>query len=140
MIDQVIHRVVEQLSTMESYRAVYHPARKGVLMPSIDVLQDVVSFLRRIFFPGYFAHSEVTADTMHYYIGANVDKVHRLLSEQVHRGFCFPCGRDDEPTCSTCPKDALETEEITVQFISKLPDIRKLLATDAQAADRKSVV
>jgi len=67
------HDIVEQLSTRDSYQSVFRPARAGIHMPSIDILQDIVTFLRRICFPGFFAHSEVTVDTMSYYIGANLD-------------------------------------------------------------------
>ncbi len=131
MVEKMIHRVVEELSTMESYRAVYRSAKKGVTMPSIDTLEEIMTYCKRILFPGYFAHSEVTPDTMRYYIGANVDKVVRLLSEQIHRGFCFPCQDEADRGCEACRKDS---RELILQFISKLPEIRRLLASDALAA------
>ncbi len=131
MVDKTIHRVVEELSTMESYKAVYRSAKAGVTMPSVDVLEEVMVYLRRILFPGYFAHSEVTPDTMRYYIGANVDKVLRLLSEQIHRGFCFPCQEDADSGCDRCREDS---RDLTLRFVRKLPEIRRLLATDALAA------
>lgn len=126
-----IHRIIEELSSRDSYQSVFRPARAGVHMPSIDVLQDVVAFLRRICFPGFFAHSEVTPDTMPYYIGANLDKAIRLLGEQIHRGFCFPCQEHDREGCGECLKDA---EPVALKFMEKLPEIRHLLATDAEAA------
>ncbi len=131
MVEKTIHKIVEELSTTESYRTVFRSAKKGVTMPSIDVLEEIMVYLRRILFPGYFAHSEVTPDTMRYYIGANVDKVVRLLSEQIHRGFCFPCQDDTDSGCEGCREDS---QELTLQFISRLPEIRRLLATDALAA------
>ncbi|NOZ13517.1 MAG: serine acetyltransferase [Acidobacteria bacterium] len=131
MAEKIVHRVVEELSTMESYQAVYRSAKQGVSMPSIDALEEIMTYLKRILFPGYFAHSEVTPDTIRYYIGANVDKVVRLLNEQIHRGFCFPCQDDTDTVCGGCLKDS---QTLTLELISRLPEIRRLLATDALAA------
>jgi len=131
MVDETIHRVVESLSSVDESPELFRPSRQGVQMPSIDALQEVVSFLRRIFYPGFFAHSEVTTDTMRYYIGANVDKVFRALTEQVRRGFCFPCDTTGDGSCSTCGEDA---ESVVRRFLERLPAVRDRLATDARAA------
>lgn len=131
MQNSILHKVIAELSTPESYRSVFHPNRPGIHMPSLDDLRQIVNFLRRVFFPGYFAHSEITPDSLAYYIGANVDKAYRLLVEQIHRGFCFPCTEEEARDCPGCGREAIPTAEA---FIERLPEIRKMLATDARAA------
>jgi serine O-acetyltransferase len=130
MTDKNINSVVDTLCSKDSYEKVFRPVSHDVPMPSIEALGEIMEFLRRIFFPGYYAHSDVRPAHMKYYIGANVDKVSRLLSEQIMRGFCFACA-DDNIVCSNCEQTA---KILTNEFILKLPKIRQLLATDAQAA------
>ena len=59
--------------------------------------------------------------------------MHKLLSDQILAGLCFciTCDEDSFETLSTLRKQA----EITAtKLIAKLPDIRRVLATDVQAA------
>ncbi len=39
---------------------------------------------------------------MEYYIGVNIDKVSRLLVEQIRRGLCFDCDEETEMNCANC--------------------------------------
>lgn len=130
MVDKNINSVVDALCDKESYEKVFRPTNHDVPMPSIEVLTEVMEYLRRVFFPGYYAHSDVRPAHMKYYIGANVDKVSRLLSEQIKRGFCFACA-DNETICSNCVE---MSKQLTDKFILTLPKIRQLLASDAEAA------
>jgi len=125
-----VNTVVEQLCAKDSYEKVFRPVNHDVPMPSIEILGEIMEFLRRIFFPGYYAHSDVRPAHMKYYIGANVDKVSRLLTEQIMRGFCYACA-DNKKLCANCNEAA---KLITEKFIQKLPEIRRLLATDAEGA------
>jgi serine O-acetyltransferase len=102
--------------------------RRGVL-PSGEVVAEAVSSLRSILFPGYFGFSEVTEDNRCYHVGATLDHVRRLLQEQIWRGLCFACDRATD-ACDDCEHKA---RRITQQFLSRLPEVRRLLATDVQA-------
>jgi serine O-acetyltransferase len=98
-------------------------------LPSRDELINMVEELRSVLFPGYFGTSEVTAENMPFYVGATLDKVLRTLQEQVKRGYCFDCDRDaPNPDCED---RALRT---TRTFMNRLPEVRRLLSTDVQAA------
>jgi serine O-acetyltransferase len=68
---------------------------------------------------------------MRYHIGAMLDRVFRLLSEQIKYGFCFTCPADDTVRCEDCEVRACG---ITEDFFSALPNIRRLLSTDVEAA------
>ncbi|WP_449242339.1 serine O-acetyltransferase EpsC [Desulfovibrio sp.] len=124
-------KVVERLCDPASYSAVYHRPLHDQPMPSIPALREIVERLRAVLFPGYFGDSDVSQDSMRYHIGANLDIVARLLSEQVKRGHCFFCDRDEGGGCADCEERA---NTLAGKFLDRLPEIRALLATDVQAA------
>jgi len=127
----VIVTVVDELSSDESYRSVTHRRNHEMPMPQADVLEEIVELLRAVIFPGYYGVPELTPITMKYHIGGLLDRVYGLLAEQVMRGYCFTCPVDKKVDCMECESKA---RDITVNFISKIPKIRHLLATDVEAA------
>jgi serine O-acetyltransferase len=102
----------------------------GRLTPSRDVVIEMVEALRSVIFPGYFGLSDLTADSIHFHVGSTLDRVLRMMQEQVKRGLCFVC--IDHP--QRCPECELNALSITKSFLSRLPLVRRLLATDVQAA------
>lgn len=100
-------------------------------MPSVSKLTKIVEGLRCVLFPGYFGPSEITPDTMPYYIGSTLDRISRSLSEQIHRGYCFVCDSTNKERCVDCEQRA---KRIAHEFITTLPKIRTLLLTDVEAA------
>lgn len=125
------NQVAEKLCQPESYRAVYHRPLHDQPMPSVEALEKIMEMLRGVLFPGYFGRSEITPENMRFHIGATLDTVSRLLSEQIKRGFCFLCKLGDADFCTDCDAKA---EVVTQKFLSRLPRVRELLATDAWAA------
>ncbi len=122
--------VVEALCEESSYEAVYHMPEHDRPMPSLEALGELVERLQAVLFPGYFGDSEIRPETMRYHIGGNLDVAYRILVEQILRGHCFFCNAE-ERTCFDCEADA---KRIASEFMSKLPEMRRLLATDVQAA------
>ena len=100
-------------------------------MPSVDVLSKIVEDLRCVLFPGYFGPSEITPDTMPYYIGSTLDQLTRVLADQINRGYCFVCDATSKEKCKDCEKKA---KHIAHELITKLPKIREMLLSDVQAA------
>jgi serine O-acetyltransferase len=86
--------------------------------------------LRSVLFPGYFGPSELSEEGVRFHIGATLDRVNRLLQEQVKRGLCFVCDRE-VPNCPECDEKA---HHLTKAVLSRLPDVRDILATDVRAA------
>jgi serine O-acetyltransferase len=122
--------VVQKLSDQDLYKDVFHISKHDIPMPSIDDLREMMELLRSVIFPGYFRNSEINRETVPYYTGAKLDRIYRWLSEQIKRGFCFTCDYIDK-SCSDCEDRA---KDLTERFIETLPEVRRLLAFDAQAA------
>jgi serine O-acetyltransferase len=125
------NQVVQQLCEPDSYKAVVHFGRHDALMPSTETLAEIMDLLRAILFPGFFLDSDIRPENITYYTGAKLDKVLVLLTEQIKRGYCFACRNLAEEECPIC---TVKPTEVTYRFIQALPDIRRLLALDSQAA------
>lgn len=129
--DAAIAQAVAQLATPDACQAACHRMNRDAPMPSLDALAEVVGLLRAVLFPGFHGPSDVSATTMPYYLGSALDRVVKLLSEQINRGYCFVCAKDNRQPCSDCEK---KSESVAVEFVRRLPRVRDLLASDVQAA------
>lgn len=129
--DTLIRRVVDELCQRQSYEAVYHrPTIQGV-MPSLETLVEIVDRLRSVLFPAYFNDSEMTTGTMPFIIGSHIEKIERLLGEQIKRGYGFSCEIRDRQACLECEERSMS---LAREFIATIPKIRRLLASDVVAS------
>ncbi len=127
----ILTQTVDELSDSESYKGLFHQHRDGEPLPSSRVLSEIIELTRAILFPGYYGNSTINSRTINYHIGVNIEKLFELLSEQILSGLCFQV--DDE--CSTCNDSRREQAlRLAAEFISRLPHMRRMLATDVEAA------
>ncbi len=127
----ILTETVDKLSDSESYRGLFHQHTDGAPIPSAKSLQNIIELTRSIIFPGYFGKSTVNSRTINYHIGVNIEKLFGQLNDQVLAGLCFGTGE------GCCEPDTAIRElaaGITAKFIASLPELRKLLATDVEAA------
>ena len=101
----------------------------GHLLPSREDIFEVMDLLLSVIFPGYFGKSEVSFQSIPFHMGTTIDRVSRILKEQVRRGFCFTCPVAD----MSMAKCRHKAERITHTFLRKLPHIRRMLCTDVYA-------
>ncbi|MHC4599365.1 MAG: serine O-acetyltransferase [Planctomycetota bacterium] len=100
------------------------------VLPSREAIVGMMDDLRSVLFPGYYGTSELTAETMRFHVGSTLDKALRVMQDQINRGMCFACD-EESPNCPVCEAQSVRT---TAEFLDRLPRIRRLLATDIQAA------
>lgn len=129
--DYTLADVVALLVESGDYGPTSHRYSDDMPMPSVETLSDIVQSLRSVLFPGYFGPSEITPDTMPYYIGSTLDRVERQLADQVNRGYCFVCDKTEVERCQDCKTRA---RNVARKFITKLPSIREMLLKDVEAA------
>ncbi len=127
----LLTETVDQLSDPKTLKGLFHQHREGYPLPSSVVLEEIVQLARAILFPGFFGKSQVNIQTIKYQIGVEVEKLHHLLAEQILAGLCF--SEDCEPRCD---RDKLKRQarEMANEMVARLPMIRKVLATDVEAA------
>jgi len=128
-ITQTLAQTVATLADFSSSGMVYAP-KHGRIMPSIDALDEIMSNLRSIIFPGYYGKSRINSGNLSYYIGVSVDKTFHLLSEQIARGICFAQIENETSNCELNDKKA---RDITVEFFKRLPQIREILISDVKS-------
>lgn len=126
-----INQSVNQLAEKKSYGDVCHEHRLGEPVPSSEKLGTVVNMIREILFPGYFGNTSLRKNTVGHYIGVYVDELFGLLSEQILAGLCFTCEKREEINFRDQEKHA---QELAAEFIAHLPEIRRVLVTDVEAA------
>ena len=96
---------------------------KECRLPSIDAVKHIIELLRQIFFPGFFGAEINSQDSRMYRIGINVEQIAKELEEQISLSFnSFNGGKTVE-----------EVEKITLQFLEKIPEIKRVLYTDIEA-------
>lgn len=139
-ITNIITDVTDQLSQPETYKKLFHHHREGNPLPSGVVLSEMMDLARSIIFPGYYGNSHVNESTMKYHVGVNVEKLFNLLVLEIQAGLAFSFSDDDtldffiDNDSSFSEKNRLRAEDIAGRFISRLPEIRRILATDVIAA------
>ena len=130
----ILTQAVDELSDSQSYKGLFHQHRDGDPLPSAKSLYKIVELARSILFPGYFGNSTINSHTITYHIGVNVENLFDLLTDQIQAGLCF--GQDNNNNDNTGNNEPCrETSALlAARFISKLPEMRRVLATDVEAA------
>ncbi len=127
--DKLLH-AVDLLSDPKTYNPVCHEHHLGEPLPSIKKLKTIVGLAREILFPGYFGDITLRSNTVRHYVGVYVDELFELLSEQILAGLCFACTQRE--TMDMKERSAF-AHELAADFISSLPEIRRILVTDVEA-------
>jgi hypothetical protein len=128
---RVLNETVEKLSDECSYKQLFHAYRDEEALPSGEVLKEIIDLCRAILFPGYYGNARISQQTIRFHTGVNIETLHTLLSRQIYAGLCFA-----DTSCTSCPEEKIytEAEALSEAFIATLPEMRRLLATDAEAA------
>lgn len=128
----ILTQAVDELSGCESYQGLMHTHKDGDPLPSARALRDSVELARAILFPGYFGNSTVNSRTLAYHIGVNAERLFNLLTEQVWAGLSFAGDEEESEHCTKPQRE--QAAQIAAEFIGRLPKLRRLLATDVDAA------
>ena len=125
--------LVDNLSSVESVDAA-HLQRTAVQhqVPSREVISDVIEMLRSVLFPGYYGPKDLTRITMKFHLGAQVDRISKILADQINRGFCFDCKFDHSKCCSMDCES--RSGDVTDEFLVRLPQVQTRLISDVRAA------
>jgi len=129
--DAVLAETVDRLCAVDTCGAACLRISREAPMPSLDALAEIMALLRTVLFPGYFGPADVSPKSLPFYAGSALDRVVKLLAEQVNRGYCFVCAKDNRQPCTDCEG---RSEAVAVEFVRRLPQVRELLASDVQAA------
>ena len=99
-------------------------------LPSVDQVKQVVCLVKSIIFPDYFTKRQPNETIRSYYIGVHMEELLKLLIKQIAHGLQFG---DDSRAISTKQQVYEKAEQLALQFVDALPEIKRLLYTDVQA-------
>lgn len=114
-----------ELLTDNSAKYDYIPQQDNKL-PDVEKLEEIVSLVKNIIFPGYFDEAGMTTDTQRYYIGTKMERLYELLAEQICCGMSLLGCCHSKDTNEVSVKKALE-------FIDNLSELKRLSNTDVKA-------
>jgi serine O-acetyltransferase len=125
----ILAGVLQDLST-QAVRASGPRWNGRTVLPSRDAVLAAVEGIRQIFFPGYFGSADLREQALHYHVGATLDRVLQTIEEQITRAVAF-VSKHDFGACAHCRSTA---EHATWAFLARLPEVRRLLGSDIEAA------
>jgi serine O-acetyltransferase len=98
-------------------------------LPSRGAAVAVLDALQELLFPGYTGAQGLTGASLRLHVESRVAWLYETLTEQIARAVNH--GHRLEDACPVTERQATERAE---EFLSRLPAVREVLATDVQAA------
>lgn len=102
-------------------------------LPRYERVIFAIESLREILFPGYQKREGLHIGNITYHVGDLIDMLHDLLTEQISRAL-----RHEDRTQQGWEKDCVDYEAkgqaLAIDFLGRIPHLRRILATDVQAA------
>ncbi len=128
--DWNLAQLVDALRTSREHtHKVRHRGRLREL-PSRAVLVEILQGLAAAMFPTHYGQTDLTDESIDYFVGNTLNRTLNLLRGQIRRGLLF---LSDDDAWSSETLDA-RSVEITRDFAGRLPDVRALLVSDLRAA------
>jgi serine O-acetyltransferase len=101
-------------------------------LPNYEVIIGCCEDLKEILYPGFRRREGLHLGNVGYHVGDLIDRLHDKLTQQIGRAL-----RHDAGATSMCHEDrdfeALGQAK-AIQFLEQIPDVRRMLAMDVQAA------
>jgi len=126
-LPELTKRIVETYSEVGTINHLGHCP-----LPNYEVIVSAIEDLKEILYPGYRRREGLHLGNVTYHVGDLVDGLHDKLTTQISRAL-----RHDASLSNSCDLDpdyeALGQTK-AILFLEKLPDLRKILALDVEAA------
>ena len=129
-LNELMKQTVDRLSEPSAMYGLFYEMDDGDPLPSASALAEIVDLCRAILFPGFYGKSTLSSQTVPYHIGVNMDRLCHLLTQQVMAGLSFQKDTTDNNLCQLTEK----SQAIVAEFITRLPELRRILASDVEAA------
>ncbi len=103
-------------------------------LPSYEAIIAATEDLKEVLYPGYRRRSRLHLANVTYHVGDLIDRLHDKLTMQIARACCHGAGK----TATCDPEQRHDFEALgqakAVAFLEQLPELRRHLALDVQAA------
>ncbi|MEM9752085.1 MAG: serine O-acetyltransferase [Planctomycetota bacterium] len=106
----------------------------ATFLPNRAKVIEFIEALRRLTFPGFFDAERIEMGNVKDHTRATLLEVDGLLYEQTRQALRYELNRKRDGVGDDCDDCDVKAREITNAFLAKVPDVRRLLSTDVQAA------
>lgn len=104
-------------------------------LPSYDAVVAIVEDLKEIIYPGYRRRTGLHRGNVVYHVGSLVDRLHDMLTTQIGRALQHEDRvRHNHNDCESQIDYEAKGQAMAVELLKRIPHLRQILATDAQAA------
>ncbi len=98
-------------------------------LPSYREIVEILADLREILYPGYGRRQNLHLGNVGYHVGDLIDSLHDRLTVQIARAFRHDCKAKDLEADFEA-----EAQVIAIRLLEMLPNLRRTLGEDVQAA------
>jgi len=128
-LDDLVSHVVQSYHTDQRTQHLDSP-----FLPSRARTIEIIELLRKVMFPGFFDETKITSETVARLTLELLEKTREVLYEQIRETLRYEYGqingREQADDCDDCDEQA---QQITMQFLERIPALRRLLSLDVLA-------
>jgi serine O-acetyltransferase len=126
-LPELTNRIVETYAELKSISHLGHCP-----LPNYEVITSAIEDLKEILYPGYRRREGLHIGNVTYHVGDLIDGLHDKLTTQIGRALRHDAGLTRR--CS--PDDDFEAlgQAKAIQFLERLPELRRILELDVRAA------
>tara|TARA_B100000676_G_scaffold63655_2_gene63093 strand:+ start:4913 stop:5869 length:957 start_codon:yes stop_codon:yes gene_type:complete len=101
-------------------------------LPQLDKIVEILMDFKEVLYPGYRRRQGLHQDNVSFYVGDLIDQIFNELSTQIARAL----QHEDVVFESKGEWSSYleQGEQLTLKLLERLPEVRRVLATDVQAA------
>ena len=105
-------------------------------LPSTEAVMEIIQNIKEVIFPGYRRRQNLHMGNVVFHVGDLIDSLHDQLTQQIARSLRHAHSQEIGQECAEGIEIDFEKlgQEKAIQFLESIPDIRKMLASDVQAA------
>jgi serine O-acetyltransferase len=101
-------------------------------LPSREAIVEILEAVLHLMYPGYFGRQDLNHENLGAHIGESVAALAPKIEQEMEQCLCY--GRERESSRTDVGDCAPRARELTQVFLRRLPEIRRLLLRDVQAA------
>ncbi len=101
-------------------------------LPSREAIVDILEAVLDLMYPGYFGRRDLNEENLSAHTAQSVAALAPKIEREMEHCLCY--GREREAARSDWGDCAPRSRELTQVFLRRLPEIRRLLLGDVQAA------
>lgn len=129
-LPNLTNRIVATYSEVGSINHIGHCP-----LPQYEAVVEILDDLKEVLYPGYRRRVGLHSGNVMYHAGDLIDGLHDKLTVQIGRALQHEARVQRGEDCAPIHEDyEAKGQTIAIEFLERIPELRRVLATDVQAA------